>query len=471
MALKQLIITKKIANLEAERTQLNGEIAKTLERRNAWTAREAQAEEAFRELNENSTAEERKAVEDEAAALETEDNEIKADEEKQSTRSGEIDDEIEKLKGELEEINKRAKTPPQTQKKTAVNTERGFNTMNEYETRVHQLCQNEDVRTFIREIRAGNTGSITNGNLLIPTVMLPMIREATEKYSKLSAHVNCQRVSGEASQNILASVPEAVWTEKVGKINEAMFDINQVRVKGSKLGAYISVPNPYLADSEENLASLVIDLLGQANGYAIDKAILYGTGDNMPIGIATRLAATVQPTWWQNTMPAFTNLSASNIGTLSEDTVVGVDMFREMMGVLGKARAKYTGGTGDKFWAMNETTYMTLQSNLLSINSAGAVVTGAARTMPIIGGAVEFLDFIPEGDIIGGYGTQYLLAERAGFEVARSEHVKFLDDHTVFRATSRMDGIPVAGEGFAAFNINGDAVTTTIGFAEDSANA
>ena len=343
--------------------------------------------------------------------------------------------------------------------------------MSDYRTRVRELCANDEVRTFLGDFRAIKTRGVKNANYTIPTVMLPLIREATERSSKLLQHVNHQRVGGEGTQNVLAGVPEAVWTDTIGKLNEIEFEFNQIQTGGSKLGAYVAVPNPYLEDSDENLAAIVIDYLGQANGFGLDKAILYGTGTNMPIGIMTRLAASAQPTWWQAKMPAFTALNTSNIGKLSAASVTGVALFQEMMAVLGKAKERYTGGNGNKFWAMSEDTYIALQSALLSINASGAIVTGAARTLPVIGGTVEFLDFIPSGTIIGGYGTQYLLAERAGIKIGESEHAMFIEDNTVFKATSRWDGIPVAGEGFAAFSINTTAVTTTATFAEDKANA
>ena len=474
MALRQLMIGQRMAALRQEREALVTAMEELRTRRTAWEEREARAVAAFNELNENSTDEERAAFETESNEIETERQALEADETANTTRTGEIDNELRDLEAELEELNKRGK-PQQKKPASHVNhTERGVHTMNEFETRVHQMVQNsEEVRSFLgnlRAMRAGNTGSISGAELTIPAVMLPSIREATDRNSVLVKHVNRQRVAGEGSMNILGAVPEAIWTETVGKINEVMFAINQVRVSGSKLGAYISVPNPWLEDSDENLAAIVIDYLGQANGYALDKAILYGTGANMPVGIVTRLAAASQPTWWQNTAPTFTNLSATHVGKASAEGMEGVELFKEAFAILGKPKAKYTGGTGSKFWAMNESTYAALKSALMSINASGAVVTGAARTMPIIGGAVEFLDFIPDGDIIGGVGSQYILAERAGLRVAPSEHVKFLDDHTVFRSTSRWDGRPVSGEGFAAFNINGAAVTTSRTFAEDVAN-
>ena len=57
--------------------------------------------------------------------------------------------------------------------------------------------------------------------------------------------------------------------------------------------------------------------------------------------------------------------------------------------------------------------------------------------MPIIGGEIETLEFMPDGIIAGGYGDLYLLAERAGTTVAQSEHARFTDDQTLFRATAR----------------------------------
>ena len=90
--------------------------------------------------------------------------------------------------------------------------------------------------------------------------------------------------------------------------------------------------------------------------------------------------------------------------------------------------------------------------------------------MPITGGAIEILPFIPDGDVIGGYGQRYLLAERAGTSLARSEHVRFIEDETVFKGTARYDGVPVIPEAFVAFNINGVAPTTSVEFAEDRAN-
>ena len=91
--------------------------------------------------------------------------------------------------------------------------------------------------------------------------------------------------------------------------------------------------------------------------------------------------------------------------------------------------------------------------------------------MPVVGGIIEVLDFIPDNVIIGGYFDLYLLAERAGTRFATSEHVRFIQDQTVLKGTARYDGQPAIAEGFVAIGLNGVTPNATMTFAADSANA
>jgi HK97 family phage major capsid protein len=74
--------------------------------------------------------------------------------------------------------------------------------------------------------------------------------------------------------------------------------------------------------------------------------------------------------------------------------------------------------------------------------------------------------------IFGGYMDLYLLAEREGTTLAQSEHVRFIEDRTVFKGTARYDGKPSIAEGFVAIGINGVTPSAaSITFAPDTANA
>lgn len=475
MALKQIMINRKISELEAERSALNEKIVSTAERRAAWSDREAAVVKAFYELNEHTSDEERSAFETAAAEIDTEDAAITAEETANATRSGEIENEIATLKNELADIEKRSKPTPKPTTNTTKRKGDNYNMSrytNEYRERCADLATRAEVKEFLRDVRGLAERGITNTSLTIPTVMLPTLRERIDTYSKLSPVVNVKPIRGEGKQNIIGSAPEAVWTETTGKFNELSFDFAQIVMDGSKVAGFVPVPNPYLQDSDEDLAALVLDMLGQAIGLAKDKAILYGTGTNMPVGILTRLLAATKPTWWGAKEPTFTNLSASNVGKLSATTVKGVAMLQEAFGVLGKVKPKYNTGNEELFWAMSQTTWTKVKIETMSLNSAGAVVAGVNAEMPVLGGRVITLDFIPDNVIVGGYGGHYLLGERRGVELRRSEHVRFTEDQTVFAGVARYDGRPIAGEAFAAFSLTTTAISATgVTFATDTANA
>ena len=108
----------------------------------------------------------------------------------------------------------------------------------------------------------------------------------------------------------------------------------------------------------------------------------------------------------------------------------------------------------------------------LAFNSAAALVSAEKNTMPFIGGdIIEIEGILANGDICGGYGGLYLGVERAGVSLGSSEHVKFVQEQTVFKASARYDGKPIDGAGFVLFNYKNQTPTTTATFAEDKANA
>lgn len=125
---------------------------------------------------------------------------------------------------------------------------------------------------------------------------------------------------------------------------------------------------------------------------------------------------------------------------------------------------------GNQFWAMNSRTYAKLKSKLITFTASGDIVANLYGNLPIITGDVDVLEFIPDGDIIGGYGDLYVWADRADIRIDQSEHVQFIQDNTVFRGKARADGMPIIPGAFVAININNTDVTTAMDFAADTAN-
>ncbi len=459
MALRQLVISKKIEQRKALIEELN----------NQESALKVRAAEVEKSLDEAKTEEEIALVEEENNKLDEEQKEL---DEKKSKLEGEIS----ALENELEQLNSNSpKDNPEEREKNNINQIReGGPSMKRYRafknmtrTEVEALVFRSEVKDFlvrVREFMSQQRG-VTGAELLIPDVMLDMLRDNISEYSKLITRVNYKPVKGQARQNITGTVPEAVWTEMLGTLNELEISFNQVEVDGYMVGGFVIIPNSTMQDSDIALANEVLMQIGKAIGKALDKAILYGIGVKQPLGIVTRLAQTTKPLSYPANAPEWKDLHTTHVtkvNTTGSALVASV--------ITAFALCKNDFSDGNKFFAMNTITYAHLISQLLAFNAAGALVTGMNNQMPIIGGDIVLLDFIPNYDIIGGYGDLYILAEREGTVLASSEHVKFIQNQTAFKGLARYDGLPVIAEGFFMININNLNATTTATFEFDYAN-
>lgn len=457
--LKALLLRNKIDSKKAELAELRTNAAE-LEKRE---------KELESDINEAKTEEE-KAVVEKAV------NQFEQDKAENEKSISELETEIADMEKELDAVEQKQQTP-QTEGNSGDETRKGnvkmktrlkFFGMNAQER--DAFFANDAVKSWLERVRemGKNQRSITGAELLIPDVALDLIKETVLKYSKLYKHVNVKSVPGKARQNVMGAIPEAIWTEMCSTLNELNLTFNNVEVDGYKVGGFIAICNAVLEDSDIALATEIISALGQAIGYALDKAILYGTGTKMPLGIVTRLTQAAKPSGYSTTARAWANLTTSNVLAISGKTDAA--LFKELVIASGNAKADYS--HGEMFWAMNEKTFTKLVANALTINAAGAIVTGQNGTMPVIGGAIEKLSFIPDDVIIGGYGDLYLLAERAGTAISQSEHARFIEDQTVFKGTARYDGLPVIAEGFVAIGIGGTKPTANaVTFAADTANS
>lgn len=454
--LKVIMLRKKLSEVTKKLTEAR-EKAKEL------ATREKELEAA---IDEAQTEEEKEAVNQEVEQYEKDKEE---NDESVRTLEKEVSDTESEL-AELESKQRQAEPAPEARMRgveTVKTTRKKFFGMTVQER--DAFFARDDVHEFLERVRTLGTQNraITGAELTIPSVMLDLLRENIEEYSKLYKHVRVQSVPGKARQTIQGTIPEAVWTEMNAAINELSLVFNDAEVDGYKVAGYMVINNAVLKDSDIDLASTIITSLGQSIGLALDKAILYGTSKKMPTGVVTRLAQAAKPETYPDTAREWKNLSSSNIVSIAA-AKKGVDLFKEIVIASGNAKGKYS--TGNRFWAMNETTKTKLVAEALSFNAAGAIATGMGDTMPIVGGAIETLDFIPDNVIVGGYGDLYLLAEREGAQITQSEHVKFLEDQTVYKGLARYDGLPVIAEGFVAIGILGTTPTAEMTFAEDTAN-
>ena len=471
MALKVIMLRKSIEKKQAELDALREKDAE-------FQIREGELEAA---IGEAQTDEEQAVVTEQVEAFDTEHNAHEA------AKDG-LTREIEALENELAEEERKqivpapavGKTPEERREYTPMQKiniralpmgQRAFEAL-PVEQRNSILAQ-EDVKQFLTQLRSmkGQTRALSGGELTIPVVFLDLIAENMFRYSKLMNRVRIREVAGQARQTIAGTVPEAVWTEMCGNLNELTFQFNQVTLDGYKVGGFIPVCNALLEDNDVNLASWIIEMMSESIGLAKDKAILYGKGSayKMPMGIVTRLAQESQPADYPANAPTWVDLHTSNIKSISAD-LTGAAFWAALMQASAATFTKYN--RGNMFWAMNSKTYALLKSKAITFTASGDVVANIFGFLPIVTGDIDILEFMPDNDIVGGYGDLYLWAQRSGMTIGMDDvgYTNRVQDQTLFFGKERADGIPVIAGAFVAINIAGSTPTKIMTFAGDKAN-
>lgn len=442
MALRQLMISKSLKEKRAKLEEIRAKQA-------AFETREAELEQS---IDEAETEEEKTAVEEAVTEFE---NDKAATEEELRKLEGEIESLEEELRGITEKIEKAEKKQPEAkiERKETIHMVKRWKNMS-YEER-STFVQQDEVQAFLTEVRTAikERRGISNVGYTIPQVILGILKENIEDYSKLYRRVDLRQVPGTGRMVIEGAIPEAVWTEACANLNELDLGFSKVEVDGYKVGGYFKICNASLEDSDVDLASELISVLGQAIGLALDKAILFGTGTKMPVGVVTALKAVV---------------GTPNIISHAA-TVVGKALVQALIGDIALAKNEYS--RGDKIWAMNESTYSALLAQFVETDANGAYVSVINGKMPVVGGDIIVLNFIPDNVIVAGYFDLYLLAERAGTTIGTSEHAFWTADQTGFKGTARYDGKVLRANAFVAIGINGaDGDDMVVTFAQDSAN-
>lgn len=466
MALKALLIKKR---LDAKRKELATMAAKDKD----FESREAELAKAIEEVTEETTQEERDALDEMVTAF---------DAEKTGHEEGKValEREIEGLEADLaaeeaaqntdpvESNAPAAYKPEEERKEVKAMTIRTkiFDRMSMQERT--EFAAREDVKNYLAEVRSAilQKRALTNVGLTIPEVMLGLLRENIANYSKLYRHVNVRPVKGDGRMVIMGVVPEAIWTECCANLNELTLGFNDLEMNCYMVAGYFAVCNANLEDSDLDLAAELLEALAQALGLALDKAILYGRNasgtQHMPQGVVSRLVQTEAPTGYPATARTWVDLHTSNVKSIAANKA-GVDFFKELAIDSGAAKGNYS--RGEKVWVMNEATYTKVVAEAMAIDAGGAIVSGVNGTMPVIGGIIEVLNFIPDNVIVYGYFDLYILAERRGPRFGTSEHVRFLQDQTVMKGVARYDGAPAIAEAFVAIGIGGTTPTAAMTFA------
>ena len=441
MALRALVIGKKLREAQKALEEASTKLTE-------METREAELE---ADIDQAETEEEKAAVDEAVDGFDAE----KAEAEKAVS---DLEAEVEKLERELADIEQapveekkpeeRAVTP---QKEIHIMKRWTMMNMSERRDACAHVVDDEATKAFLGEVRSAiiEKRSIGNAGYLIPDKFLGLLRRVIDDYSKLDGALTTEYLTGTGRIIIDSLVPEAVWTEQCANLNELDLSFGKIEVDGYKVGGYIKVCNAVIEDSDIDLAAYIADKLGKGIALAKDKAVLYGTGTKMPVGIVTALAAVSE---------------TPNIVTIA-DNKYGIELARLLKQAKAKAHSDFA-ADGD-FWAMNSSTKADLEALLLGTNDAAQYV-GDIKS--IFDNIVE-LGFMPNNVIVGGKVGVYHLFQRAGIEYSTTDQRFWTEDQTGFKATARYDGKVVDAGAFVAIGIHNTTPSASdVTFAGDSAN-
>ena len=408
MALRQLILNKKIKERSAKITELRADETKLKDE-------EVELEKA---LDEAETDEDVKTVEESADDLEKKIKENADEITKLEDEKAEFEAELAEI--EDEQPNNEEKEDGEKRKMAKkVQTRNNADVMT-----IRESLQIENVRSFYQNIANAmvEKRSLTGAEKVVPTEVIDRIESKLGDYSTLINEVTVEKIGGTGRAVIAGDIPEAIWFE-VGKkaLDELEDKLDGVELDGFGLGGYVAVPNIIIENSLINLASHVEDRLAKAIAKALDKAILKGTGTKQPTGVVV-------------SAPVANKVTSD--GTITD--------------LIAKLAKVDTDGTGGEVIAvMNRATYYSkIVPKTLAV-AANGVLTGS-YALPF---RVVLSAYADDNTIVFGDFKQFLLAQRSEIRVESSTEVQFTSDNTVFKGVGFYDGKATKAEAFAVVTI------------------
>lgn len=411
-------------------------IMKALEiKRAALQTLETKAADILKRSEDTQAALAEAANDEDLQLLETQINGLEAEQTQLDADKKTVEDEIAALETELQEVQERAdKSKQQTQQARSKGGSDGM--INR--AQVKELLNNgeyykrSDVIEFYDKFK--NLRAVTGGELTIPEAVVNRIMAILGDYATLYPIVDKITVKGTARILVDTDTAPATWTEQnaaltigdVGTIANIDFD-------GFKVGKVTFIDNYMLQDSIINLDAYVSQKIARAIALALDISILNGTGaaGKQPTGIIPSIAVGNQ-----KSVAADAALVefVKPIGLI--DT--GLDSVGEITAVMKRS-----------------TYYNNFLAFTINVDASGNQVGRLPNlTRPdILGIPVVFNNSMADDEVLYGDFKQYTLVERESISIDSSDQVRFVEDQMAFRGKGRFDGKPTKPDAFVLITI------------------
>jgi len=278
----------------------------------------------------------------------------------------------------------------------------------------------------------------SDGGFLVPEVLRAeilslaleqsIVRPRARVIPMSSLRVPIPAIDSTSHESTLFGGLSVVWSEESGQLTGSSAKFARVVLEASKMALFADVPNE-LVDDAPAFGAFLEMAFPATLAFEEDSAFLTGTGVGQPLGVlngsglitvAKETSQEADTIVWENIVAMYARMLP---GSLSKAVwVVSPDCFPELM-TMGLS----IGTGGSAVWAANTDGTSGPPATLLGrpvLVSEKAEKLGDA-------GDVSFIDF-----------GHYLIGDRQAMTMKSSEHFRFQNDQTSFRAIQRVDGRP-----------------------------
>jgi HK97 family phage major capsid protein len=440
MALKQLVLTKRITGLKSQLDALREKEADIETRAEALKTREAELETSVNEITETSTEEEKTAVDEAVAAFEADQEALKAEKAANEEAKSKLEGKIAELQRELDELDQRTRVEFPVRSKTGGDEgmkqykEMGPNELREFGDFL-QTCRWNPGDPALRSRNSGqkrdlNMGFGAQGGFIVPeqfSNVLKMVDEQSAIFRPRAqvipagdppdAAITIPVLDQSGANGVYAGVV-VQWIAEGGAKPETEPAFSEIKLEPKEVAAHVVVTDKLLRNSAA-AGALVQSLLRKAIIGAEEDAFLSGNGAGQPMGIIGHPAA-IQVARGAANQIAYTDVIA---------------MY---------ARAKFGGRL---VWIGSQTCLPQLMNmadlgqNLVWQPNAREGAPGTLLGIPFV-----LNDQSPtlgsEGDLMLVDLDYYLIKDGSGISISASEHPLFTQNRTIIKAFWNVDGQP-----------------------------
>ena len=341
---------------------------------------------------------------------------------------------------DLEVLEAQAKaTAPKTSPKL-------FNSLGEQIIAATRAIHGGSVDSRLLEINAAITGAGTaplqDGGFMIQTQFADQIWQNVAEVGQLAPR--CMRLQIGDGFNAIEIIKikdqsradgarwggvQVYFTAEAGTVDPTKIKFEKVRIEATKMMALAYFTKEILRDAPA-VESLTNQAIIDELAVVLDEKIYGGTGGNgMPLGF----------------MNSGSKISISKETNQAAATIVPQNIVKMVARVFPRFRANAA-------WLYNPDIEPQLHLMTMPIGTGGVPVflppsglvsapNGMLYGKPLM--PVETAETLgTEGDLVLADLSQYALVEKAGLSIAKSEHVRFLNDEVVVRFTKELNGQP-----------------------------